>query len=144
MRIGVARSGTKKSNLKERTVRSPSVLLLESRAPSGGVVEAGLGGDQHPAGDVQYDGGLGQAGVTDQEVNWRNDCEFDVYFIFLIFKIFQPVHNVILLHHLDRAHPSEVAGQLRGHARVEGSASSRSRSSLELEMWGHDGVKRRL
>ena len=66
MRIGVARSGTKKSNLKERTVRSPSVLLLESRVTSGVVVEAGLGGDQHQAEVVQDDG---QAGVTDQQVN---------------------------------------------------------------------------
>ena len=43
MRIGVARSGTEKSNLKERTVRLLGILHLESRAPSGGVVEAGLG-----------------------------------------------------------------------------------------------------
>ena len=65
-RIAVARMVTEKSNLKERTVRSPSVLLLESRVTSGVVVEAGLGGDQHQAGGVQDDG---QVGVTDQQVN---------------------------------------------------------------------------
>ena len=44
--IAVARRGTEKSNLKERPVRSLAILLLESRVPSGGVVEAGLGRDQ--------------------------------------------------------------------------------------------------
>ena len=40
-------------------------------------------------------------------------------FYFVIFQVYQPVHNVLHLHHLDRAHPSEVVSQLRQHARVE-------------------------
>ena len=43
VRIAVARRRAEIFNLKETTVRSLAILLLESRAPSGGVVEAGLG-----------------------------------------------------------------------------------------------------
>ena len=50
--------------------------------------------------------------------------------VFVISQIFQSLLNVLHLHHLDWAHPSEAATQLRGHARVEGSA--RSRRGLEL------------
>ena len=70
MRIGVARSGTEKSNLKERTFRSLSVLLLESRVPSGGVVEAGPGGDQHQVAAV--------LGGREQQVGWCNVREFEI------------------------------------------------------------------
>ena len=44
IRIAVARRGTEKYNYKERPVRSLAILILESRALSGGVVvKAGLG-----------------------------------------------------------------------------------------------------
>ena len=42
-RIAIARMCTDKLNLKERTVSSLAILVLESRVPSGGDVEAGLG-----------------------------------------------------------------------------------------------------
>ena len=88
----------------------------------------------------------GYAGAIEQEVNYRrNVWEFDINFCYCNRYVNQPVHNVLgCHHHLHRAHPSEVVSQLRGHAGVEGSARSRRRSSLELGIWGHDGVKRRL
>ena len=43
VRIAVARRQSEKSNLKDRTVKSPALLNPESGAPAGGVVEAGVG-----------------------------------------------------------------------------------------------------
>ena len=65
--------GAEESNLQVGTFRSLALPHLESKAHSGGVGEAGLGWDQPQAVGVQDDDGLGQAGATDQEVNWWND-----------------------------------------------------------------------
>ena len=80
-RIAVARRGNEKSNLKGRTVRSLGILYLESRAPSGGVVEAGLGRDQHQVGAF--------LGARDREVD---GCKVWEYFVNICFVMLQIVY----------------------------------------------------